>query len=93
MVELEILTDNVVAITNDWSGGNVGGVCLQDFLIAVDTTHNFNKGQEFRSSLETHFDKQVRFVLLTHHHSDHAKGLDAFDDATILSSRVCLCCF
>jgi len=87
MVDLEVLTEHVVAITNGWSGGNVGGISLQNFLIAVDTTHNFEKGQEFRQSLESHFDLQVKYVLLTHHHSDHAKGLDAFGDAKTICSR------
>ncbi|MGY5876203.1 MAG: MBL fold metallo-hydrolase [Candidatus Thorarchaeota archaeon] len=87
MVELEILTDHVAAITTGWSGGNVGGISLQDYCIAVDTTRNYERGIEFRKSLEAHFDMPVKYVLLTHHHSDHANGLNAFHNAKIISSK------
>jgi glyoxylase-like metal-dependent hydrolase (beta-lactamase superfamily II) len=84
---LRELSPHVVCITNGWSGGNVGGISLNNSSIAVDTTHNFEKGKEFRRSLESHFGLPVEYVFLTHHHSDHAKGLDAFHGATIISSK------
>jgi len=87
MSELVEITENVVAITSGWSGGNVGGIALDNFSVAVDTTHNFEKGTQFRNSLETHFGLPVKYTFLTHHHSDHANGLNAFRDTKIVSSK------
>ena len=87
MVELKIITPHAVAIDTGWSGGNVGGVGLENFIVAIDTTKNYPKAVEFREALETHFNQPVKFAFLTHHHSDHAKGMDAFDKGSIISSK------
>lgn len=87
MTELELVSPRVAAITSGWSGGNVGGISLENSVIAIDTTHNFTKGKIFREQLEATFEQPVRHVFLTHHHSDHAKGMDAFSDAEIISSK------
>ncbi|UCE09251.1 MAG: MBL fold metallo-hydrolase [Candidatus Thorarchaeota archaeon] len=87
MAQLEEITPHVVAITTGWSGGNVGGIELDSFSVAVDTTKNYSLALEFRKALENCFNKQVKHAFLTHHHSDHVKGMDAFIEGSVLSSK------
>ena len=87
-MQLELITKEVATETTGWSGGNVGGIVLENCLVAIDTAHNNSKGREFRIALEKEFGMPVGFTFLTHHHSDHAKGLDAFSDTTIISSEI-----
>ncbi len=86
MFQLAEISPHVVACTEPECGGNVGGIAFNSFCIAIDSTHNLWKGREFRRQLEGYFGLPVKYLFLTHHHSDHAKGLDAFSNIEIISS-------
>ncbi|MHA2426333.1 MAG: MBL fold metallo-hydrolase [Candidatus Thorarchaeota archaeon] len=87
MKYLEEISPSVVAITSGWSHGNVGGIGLDDFVVVVDTTNSPERGRIFRNELNAHFDIPVKYTFLTHHHSDHASGLNAFNDTTVISYK------
>ncbi|MFW9908807.1 MAG: MBL fold metallo-hydrolase [Candidatus Thorarchaeota archaeon] len=87
MEHLETISSHVAAITSGWSGGNAGAVALENFTIAIDTTNSPERGKTFRAELDAHFGLPVKYTLLTHHHSDHASGLDGFGDTSIISSK------
>jgi len=87
MSHLEEISTSVVAITSGWSHGNVGGIALDNFVVVIDTTNSPERGKEFRDELDERFDVPVKYTFLTHHHSDHATGLNAFSDTTVISHK------
>ncbi|MFW9849720.1 MAG: MBL fold metallo-hydrolase [Candidatus Thorarchaeota archaeon] len=87
MSHLEKISTSVVAITSGWGHGNVGGIALDNFVVVVDTTNSPERGKEFRNKLDERFDVPVKYTFLTHHHSDHATGLNAFSDTTVISHK------
>ncbi|MHA2364394.1 MAG: MBL fold metallo-hydrolase [Candidatus Hodarchaeales archaeon] len=86
MIRLETITPHVVADTSGWSSGNFGGISLENFSVAVDSTSSPDRGKIFREHLEVHFGLSVKYLLLTHYHYDHTRGMTAFKDTTIISS-------
>ncbi|MHA1908791.1 MAG: MBL fold metallo-hydrolase [Candidatus Thorarchaeota archaeon] len=84
---LEEISPTVAAITSGWSHGNVGAVVLDSFVVVIDTTNSPERGRIFRDEVDSHFDVPVKYAFLTHHHSDHASGLNAFGDTTVISYK------
>ncbi len=66
---------------------NVGGISLEQFSIAIDSGQRYDTAKTFRRQLETFFDLPVKYLFLTHTHTDHRKGLMAFKDVTIITSQ------
>jgi len=67
---------------------NCTWVVFKDYVLVVDA--NFPWGShEILSKIRSTTDKPVRFVVLTHHHSDHSFGNSVFIDAgaSIVSSE------
>ncbi|MDF1538218.1 MAG: MBL fold metallo-hydrolase [Candidatus Thorarchaeota archaeon] len=87
MKYLENISPSVAAISSGWSSGNVGVVAFDNFVIAIDTTNSPERGRIFREEIDSHFNLDVKYTFLTHHHSDHASGLNAFSDTTIISTK------
>ncbi len=84
--DLEIITPHTAANTTGIGRGNAGGVALNDFIIAIDSTMFPKTGQLLRENLEKEFGLPVKFLLLTHIHGDHVFGTQAFKDTCIFSS-------
>ncbi|MFW9991658.1 MAG: MBL fold metallo-hydrolase [Candidatus Odinarchaeota archaeon] len=85
--DLKEVTPRTVACT-DWVGyGNVGGIELQNYTIAIDSSMYSKTGKAFYENLRKYFSKPVRFLLYTHYHGDHVFGSGSFKDLTIISSE------
>lgn len=69
--------------------GNFGGIALGDFSVAIDCGRSIIVGSEFKQQLEKYFQLPVKYLILTHTHSDHRNGIDAFTENEIILSTKC----
>ena len=67
----------------------LGAISLDKYSIAVDSGDPLKVGIDFRKALEEHFKLPVGYLFLTHAHSDHRGGMNAFKDTTLLMSQKC----
>ncbi|TFG14600.1 MBL fold metallo-hydrolase [Candidatus Thorarchaeota archaeon] len=83
---LEKVTDHILAETSGENGGNMGVVILNDQVVIIDSGMFHQKTKEIRIELEE-YELPIRNLILTHAHSDHVFGAQAFDTASIISSE------
>lgn len=65
---------------------NAGGIALDNFVVAVDSTMFPLTGRLLRGRMEQMFGLPVKFLFLTHYHGDHFWGVSSFRDTTILAA-------
>ncbi|MFX0063539.1 MAG: MBL fold metallo-hydrolase [Candidatus Hermodarchaeota archaeon] len=87
MTSLEDISPHCVAITSVITSGNVGGIRLKSYSIAIDSTGSAAEGKSFRENLEAHFGVPVKYFVLTHCHGDHTQGLNSFKDTKMICSN------
>ncbi|MFW9993427.1 MAG: MBL fold metallo-hydrolase [Candidatus Odinarchaeota archaeon] len=88
MANLQAVSPNTAVSINYYRRScNVGGAALGDFSIAIDSTRSPVDGKAFRDELEDYFQLPVKYLFLTHSHTDHRNGIPAFKDITIVSSE------
>jgi glyoxylase-like metal-dependent hydrolase (beta-lactamase superfamily II) len=68
----------------------MGGVSLGAYTIATDSGSSLEIGKTFRRELEKAFILPIRHLFLTHTHTDHRMGMDAFQDTTLIASQRCI---
>ncbi|MFW9852822.1 MAG: MBL fold metallo-hydrolase [Candidatus Thorarchaeota archaeon] len=93
MVKLESITEHVAVDTMIDSGTRscvLGGIALENFSIAIESGDSLEVGNGLRKELESYFKLPVKYLFLTHTHSDHRNGKDAFNDATLIASKQCI---
>ncbi|MFX1253866.1 MAG: MBL fold metallo-hydrolase [Promethearchaeota archaeon] len=93
MVKLESVTTHTVADTSLLKinrSANVGGISLENYSIAIDSSSAYETGKAFRQQLEAFFNLPVRYLFLTHTHTDHRNGLNAFKDVTLIANQKCI---
>ena len=73
-VELVPITHHVVK--NKEFNTNFGGISLDDFTVAVDSGGSSVRGPYFRKALDNWFNLPVKYIIITHYHSDHRQRLD-----------------
>ena len=66
---------------------NAGAIALSDYIIAIDPSPEAYTAPNFRKDIEEHFKLPVKYLLVTHYHNDHTRGVDAFKDTIILGSK------
>jgi len=95
-MDLEYVTHHTVAKTHIPKSGNVGGVLLQNFSVAIDSTNSLKTGSVFLHKLEQYCGLPVKYLIITHYHSDHTgcvrprrKGSsqDVLEDISIVTSE------
>jgi len=67
----------------------VGAISLGKYSVAIDSGNPLDVGLKLRNNLEEHFKLPVGYLFLTHAHSDHRGGMNAFKDTKLLLSRKC----
>ena len=67
----------------------LGAISLDKYSIAIDTGNPVNIGIKVRKDLEEHVKLPVYYLFLTHAHSDHRGGMDAYKDTKLLISKKC----
>jgi len=86
LLTLEKVTDRVYADTNPVGSGNAGAIILHDQVVVVDSQY-LKYAKELRREIERTTSKKIRFLLLTHSHSDHVFGNEVFRDCEIVAHR------
>jgi len=85
-MKLEQVTPSVWAITDGSTFGNVGCISLPEGIVVVDTGMAPLLAQKFRNLIHQQVGTPVTDVILTHYHSDHIFGAQAFKDCNIIGS-------
>lgn len=62
---------------------NVAFVITGEGVVVIDTGPSRLYGEELRRLIESKTSQPIRYVLITHHHPDHAFGSQAFDLDTL----------
>jgi glyoxylase-like metal-dependent hydrolase (beta-lactamase superfamily II) len=83
---LEKVTDRVYADVTGENGGNFGAILLDDEIIMVDSGMMHLKSTVAKDYLAAKFGLPITKILLTHHHSDHVFGAQAFEPMSFISS-------
>jgi len=86
LLTLEKVTDRVYADTNPVGAGNAGAIILHNQVVVVDSQY-LKYAKELRREIEHATSKKIRFLLLTHSHSDHVFGNEVFRDCEIVAHR------
>ncbi|MFX1251666.1 MAG: MBL fold metallo-hydrolase [Promethearchaeota archaeon] len=89
MLNLELITPHTVVDTKSittYRSANVGGIALDNFVVAIDSGQA-EIGNSLRKDLENYFNLPIKYLFLTHVHTDHRNGLNSFKDVTLVASR------
>lgn len=68
-------------------GGNVAFLITDEGVVVVDTGDSFSAGQKIVKIIKSITDKPIKYIIMTHFHSDHVSGLPAFPErASVIAS-------
>jgi glyoxylase-like metal-dependent hydrolase (beta-lactamase superfamily II) len=85
-MKLEQVSPSVWAITDGSTYGNVGCIRLSEGVVVIDTGIAPPLAQQFRNLIHQQAGTPVTDVVLTHYHSDHIFGAQAFKDCNLIGS-------
>ncbi|MFX1423922.1 MAG: MBL fold metallo-hydrolase [Promethearchaeota archaeon] len=80
------ISDHTTMIMGERPHGNAGGIAVENYTIAIDSTGNLSGGKMFRKMLEKYYNLPIKYLVLTHYHGDHINGRQAFEDVDIIIS-------
>ena len=66
---------------------NAGAIAFRDFIIAIDPSPEAHTAPIFRKAIEEHFNLPVKYLLVTHYHGDHTRGIEAFQDTIVIGAK------
>ena len=89
MIRERVAEDVYVFTSQLYAQVNAGAIVGQDWSILIDTLAYPEESREIRDFLEGRLSRPVRYLINTHHHSDHTLGNCWFPKATILSHSLC----
>lgn len=86
----ERVSENVYVFTSEiYAQVNAGAIVGPDWTVLIDTLAHPEEILEVKSFVEDKLGRGVRYIINTHHHSDHTLGNGFFPRATILSHALC----
>ena len=83
----EKIAENVYAITDGSTRGNVAAFVLPSQIVFIDSGMYLPVIKEFREKLEAETGRKTSTLVITHPHGDHIYGTKAFEDCRIVSSK------
>ncbi|MFX0183703.1 MAG: MBL fold metallo-hydrolase [Candidatus Hodarchaeota archaeon] len=81
------LTSNVVIVTPEEDTLNMAGITLRNYCISIDCGRTLEHGRLLYERLNKHFSVPIKYLILTHSHTDHRGGIKAFKDTKIVASE------
>ena len=88
---VEKLADNVIVVHNVADQNyNTMAVAFRDYVVALEAPGSSEGADKVIAKIKEAFPgKPIRYVALTHHHSDHIGGLRSFiaEGATVITTR------
>ena len=77
------ITQNVIVIHG--GGANITSVSTDEGIIVFDSFLSVQAAKQARDLISKHFpDKNIKYLINTHHHADHIRGSQCFSDANII---------
>ena len=86
MFELEQVSDNVWAHTKEETRCNVASIKLKNSGIMVDSGLDPISAKKARDAAEKAMAVPIKYLVLTHYHSDHICGNQVFKDCEIIAT-------
>lgn len=83
---LHKVSDRIYADTDGKNGGNLGAVILDDEIAMIDSGMVHNLSRKVRQYVDDTFGLPILKLIITHSHSDHVFGAQAFDPASVIGS-------
>ncbi|MHA1213548.1 MAG: MBL fold metallo-hydrolase [Candidatus Heimdallarchaeota archaeon] len=83
----EKVTENVYAITDGTTRGNVCAFVLPSQIVFIDSGMHLPVLRKFREDLEKETGKKTSTLLITHRHGDHIYGNQVFSDCKIIAHK------
>ncbi len=87
-MSIEKVRENVYAITDGSTRGNVTAFVLPSQIVFVDSGMNIPLMKKFREHIEKETGKKVSTLFITHEHGDHVFGNQIFEDCEIIASKI-----
>ncbi len=84
MIKFDQITDNLYAITDGSTIGNVGLIVNNGKVSVIDASMYPLMGSKIRKKGATY--GNIENLIITHYHFDHIGGIQAFSDLPIISS-------
>jgi glyoxylase-like metal-dependent hydrolase (beta-lactamase superfamily II) len=86
----ERVSDNVYVFTSEvYAQVNAGAVVGPDYTVLIDTLAFPDEIREIKLFIDDRLGRPVRYLINTHHHTDHTLGNSFFPRATIISHALC----
>ncbi|MFX1537211.1 MAG: MBL fold metallo-hydrolase [Promethearchaeota archaeon] len=87
MLSITKIKENVYAITDGSTQGNVAAYVLTSQIIFIDSGMNIPLMKKFREHVENETGKKTSILVITHAHADHVFGNQVFKDCKIFTSK------
>jgi glyoxylase-like metal-dependent hydrolase (beta-lactamase superfamily II) len=81
------ITNKTIIVTPEEDTLNMAGMVLRNYCIGIDCGRSLEHGNLLYERLKEHFSVPIKYLLLTHSHTDHRGGIKAFKDTTIVASE------
>lgn len=83
---LSKLMEGIYADVSGTNGGNHGAIILENEIVMIDSGMIHHKSLETKNNLEEKVGLSIENLILTHSHSDHVFGAQAFEFVNIIAS-------
>ncbi|MBD3190902.1 MAG: MBL fold metallo-hydrolase [Candidatus Heimdallarchaeota archaeon] len=87
ILEIEKVTDNIFAVVDRSTIGNVAAFVLPSKIAVIDSGMNIPLVKKFREHVEKESNKKTEILILTHFHGDHIFGNQVFSDCRIIATK------
>ena len=87
-MSIEKIKENVYAITDGSTHGNVTAYVLPTQIVFVDSGMHIPLIKKFREHIERETGKKASVLFITHAHGDHVFGNQIFEDCEIITSQL-----
>ncbi len=87
-MSIEKIKENIYAITDGSTRGNVVAYVLPSQIVFVDSGMHIPLIKKFREHIERETGKKASVLFITHAHGDHVFGNQIFEDCEIITSEL-----
>ena len=81
------ITNQAIVLTPQEDTLNMAGMVLRNYCLGIDCGRTLEHGNLLHNLLREHFSVPIKFLVLTHSHTDHRGGIMAFKDTTLVASE------